>query len=134
MNILRPYIKNHLWKVRKRFGVNFFFWTSKKMSKNDFLDGIFFHVTEKIFSFLLKKSESIFSVIFKNIFLHNFQIFWKNGFFWKPGFGHFFGLGVLSANRVSKNQVKKTLQKSAEIIRNFSEQKYTVYFKAFFSK
>ena len=102
------------------------------MSKNDFLDGIFFHVTEKIFRFLLKKSESIFSVIFENIFLHNFQKIWKNGFFQKPGFGHFFGLGVLSANRVSKNQFKKSLQKSVEIIRNFSERKYTVYFNDFF--
>jgi hypothetical protein len=42
------------------------------MSKNDFLDGIFFHVTEKFLSFLLKMFQSIFSVMFENIFLQNF--------------------------------------------------------------
>jgi hypothetical protein len=72
------------------------------MSKNEILNGIFFHVTEKFSRFLLKMFESIFSVMFKNIFLQNFQKIWKNGFFGKPWFGHFFGLGVLSANRFLK--------------------------------
>ena len=132
MNIRRPYIKNHLWKVRKRFGVNFLFWTSKKMSKNEILNGIFFHVTEKFSRVLLKMFQSIFSVIFENIFLRFFQKNCKNGLFWKLGFGHFFGLGVLSANRVFKIDYKKSLQKSADIYLKSSEQKYTVYFIDFF--
>jgi hypothetical protein len=68
-----PYIKRCLWESRE-------LWTFLFLSKNDFCEIIFFHVTEKKSGFLLDLCQSSFSVDFENIFLANFYFFVQFGF------------------------------------------------------
>jgi len=76
------------------------------LSKNDFCDIIFFHVTEKKSCFLLELFQSGFSAVFYKHFLCIFYFFSKTWFFQKTGFGHFLSLGVFCIKRFA-NFVKK---------------------------
>jgi hypothetical protein len=59
----------------------FWLWTFLFLSKNDFCDIIFFHVTEKKSGFLFDLFQSVFSVTSENIFSWIFYFFLKFGIF-----------------------------------------------------